>query len=571
MAQDALQEKDGFSSGEWVSSLGRGDRLRTLYIVATCLLAAIVPLILFAGLWVQSELHKNKRETEQFLRIRATQLASEIDTQMSQQFAMLGAIAALPSIDRPDLAAFHEDADRIQAVLPQWAFLSLSNPETGEQLLNTRVPFGTVLPKGDEDVVRRVAQTRMPAARTHYVNAPDVDDEGGVQIYVPVIRNNDVRYVLSAALKFDAIQKLVEPASNTDLLVGVVDENGKILARSSEILRFRGVSAATDVRAATRGRELGTFTGRTLEGSVHLNAFRRSPQSGWVAIAGADQQSLDGLAARSTMTLALTGALSISLAAVLAVVLVYNMVQRRVTSERIAASQVLGDLQTKLLAKTQEALEDQSKAASEREVLLRELYHRVKNNLQIIQSLLRLGARNLSPDQREPFETAVRRIGAMARVHTLLYNSPDLASIDLKDYLEDIVNETSEGFGADARGIRTNLDAQQMRVPLDTAIPLAFIVVEILANAYKHAFPDGKSGFIDIKSRLDGEQGIITISDDGIGLPKEIRKNNPLGLNLVSKLVEQIGGTMEAPEPGHSNYRVVFPLTEKEPLPEHVG
>lgn len=570
MAQDALKEKDGLSN-EWVASLGRGDRLRTLYIVATCLLAAIVPLILFAGMWVQSELHKNKRETEQFLRIRATQLANEIDVQMAQQFAMLGAIAALPSIDKPDLSAFHEDAVQIQSVMPQWMFLSLGDPVTGEQLIDTRIPPGTALPKGDEDIMRRVAETRMPVTVTRYGNISDADGEGGVQIYVPVIRNDVVRYVLSGALKFETIQKLVEPASNTDLLVGVLDENGKVIARSSEGSRYRGGAAAVDIRTATRGRELGTFLGRTLEGTVYLNAFRRSSQSGWVAIAATDQQSIDGLATRSTLTLALTGILSISLAAVLAVVLVYNMVQQRVTSERFSASRALGELQAKLLAKTQEALEDESKAASEREVLLRELYHRVKNNLQIIQSLLRLGARNLSPDQREPFETAVRRIGAMARVHTLLYNSPDLASIDLKDYLEDIVNETSEGFGADARGIRTHLDTQPMRVPLDTAIPLAFIAVEILANAFKHAFPDGKTGSIEIISRVDGENGVITISDDGIGLPQSIRTNNPLGLNLVSKLVEQIGGTMEAPEPGHSNYRIVFPLVEKAPLPEDVG
>lgn len=115
MAQDALKEKDGLSN-EWVASLGRGDKPRTLYIVATCLLAAIVPLILFAGMWVQSELHKNKRETEQFLRTRATQIANEVDVQMAQQFAMLGAVAALPSIEKADLSIFHEDggADSIR-------------------------------------------------------------------------------------------------------------------------------------------------------------------------------------------------------------------------------------------------------------------------------------------------------------------------------------------------------------------------------------------------------------------------------------------------------------------------
>src|SRR5918994_7709965 len=99
----------------------------------------------------------------------------------------------------------------------------------------------------------------------------------------------------------------------------------------------------------------------------------------------------------------------------------------RPLARRPACSRALGELDTRLLATTQESLTEQRKAASERDVLLREIYHRVKNNLQIVQSLLRLGSRDLRPEQGEPFEAAVMRIGAMARVHTLLYRSPDLA------------------------------------------------------------------------------------------------------------------------------------------------
>jgi hypothetical protein len=117
----------------------------------------------------------------------------------------------------------------------------------------------------------------------------------------------------------------------------------------------------------------------------------------------------------------------------------------------------------------------------------------VKNNLQIIQSLLRLGSRDLKGDQREPFENAARRIGAMARVHTLLYNSPDLASIDFKEYLEGLLTEIADAFGADERNIKTVLEVEPMRIPLDTAVPLAFIAVEILTNAFKHAVPRARA------------------------------------------------------------------------------
>jgi two-component sensor histidine kinase len=249
---------------------------------------------------------------------------------------------------------------------------------------------------------------------------------------------------------------------------------------------------------------------------------------------------------------------------VLAIILFYNVVERRVSDERYAASQALTELDARLLTTTQEALAEQRKAASEREVLLREIYHRVKNNLQIIQSLLRLGSRSLKPEQREPFESAIRRIGAMARVHSLLYKSPDLASIDFKDYLEDVVRETADAFGGDLRGIRTELDARSMRVPLDTAVPLAFITVELLTNAFKYAFPGRRRGTIVVSAQSDGEHGILTVADDGVGLPDSPVPQGgrrSLGLTLVNKLVEQIGGTLEAPEPGKATYRVTFPLT----------
>jgi two-component sensor histidine kinase len=110
------------------------------------------------------------------------------------------------------------------------------------------------------------------------------------------------------------------------------------------------------------------------------------------------------------------------------------------------------------------------------------------------------------------------------------------------------------------RGIRTELRAETMRVPLDTAVPLAFITVEILTNAFKHAFPDQRGGVIVLEARQEEENGLLVIADNGVGLPQEKAASRPLGLTLVNKLVDQIGGTLETEQGAGATYRVRFPL-----------
>ena len=105
-----------------------------------------------------------------------------------------------------------------------------------------------------------------------------------------------------------------------------------------------------------------------------------------------------------------------------------------------------------------------------------------------------------------------------------------------------------------------------MRVSLDTAVPLAFIATELLTNAYKHAFPDDRTGRITIMAGREDGHGLLTIADTGVGLPESTVPRRPLGLTIVSKLVQQIGGVMEQPGPGESRFRVSFPLDGAAPL-----
>jgi two-component sensor histidine kinase len=549
---------------------GRHDGTRTLYFIATAVLAAVIPLILFGGFWIRLELNKNHRDLEALLTSRAAELSQRIDAILAQQLYAIQVVTSLPSLDR-DLPDFYLSATRIASAMPQWIVIGVIDPATGRQILNTSQPFGTELTAlPPKEAVGRVVSSRAPLIHSSEEGGSPIYGKRSILLYVPTVQDASVRHIVVVAMAPEGVQRLVnERASDGKLLTVVLDDGERILARSRAPERYLGVKAGPDFLAMTSGRNGGLFESQTLDGQPVATAFSRSELTGWVAIASMDRKEFETAARRSLWATLVAAVLSIILAGILAVFLFHNVMERRISNERLAASTALGELDARLLATTQDALEEQRKAASEREVLLREIYHRVKNNLQIVQSLLRLGSRDLTREQREPFETAVRRIGAMARVHTLLYNSPDLASIDFKDYLDELVREAADAFGAEERGIRTKLVSGSMRLPLDTAVPLAFVAVELLTNVYRHAFPPGKGGEIVVEAHTDDERhGVLMISDNGVGVPSGSRPKRPLGLTIVAKLVQQIGGTFEEPQPGASTFRIRFPLhapPDKEP------
>ncbi|WP_375457594.1 sensor histidine kinase [uncultured Enterovirga sp.] len=534
-------------------------RLQTLYLVAAAGLAALVPLMLLAGFWIRAEFGKGQRDIETLLGARASSLAQQVDADLQQQLSALQALSALPTLDG-SVESFEETAGRMTAVMPHWTTLSLVDAATGRIVVSTRAEARD---EPSEARLRDVVAGGKPLIETRPIQA---GQDGGILLYVPVVRREATRFVLLMTFNAKEIQDIVlrQPRDGA-LLSVVVDGEHRILARSHGFDAI-GTEVMPTFQEAIKGRESGLINATSREGEPIASAFRRSPLTGWVSITSISRRESDGLMSRTVWATSAAGALSLILAGILAVFIIHTVMERRVSEERLAASRALGDLDARLLATTQEALGEQRKAASEREVLLREIYHRVKNNLQIVQSLLRLGSRDLHPDQREPFENAVRRIGAMARVHTLLYNSPDLASIDFKDYLDELLKELSEGFAAGERGIEHVLDANAMRMPLDTAVPLAFIAVEILTNSFKHAFPEGRAGRITVEVGRGESSAVLRIRDDGVGMKSGGASKRRLGLTIVRKLVQQIGGTLEEPPPGSSVFVVRFPLDPEKTL-----
>jgi len=196
----------------------------------------------------------------------------------------------------------------------------------------------------------------------------------------------------------------------------------------------------------------------------------------------------------------------------------------------------------------------------EKEALLREIHHRVKNNLQVTSSLLRLQTSAIDdPSVREMFEETQARIRSMALVHEKLYQSTNLSEIDFGDYIRALGALLFQSSLVKDGRIGFEVSGSPMFLSIETAVPCGLIVNELLSNALKHAFPNGRRGTIRV--HLGGDDGSrqVNISDDGIGLPAslDIDAADTLGLRLVRALAEQIDGTV-AVQPGAAGARFAF-------------
>jgi PAS domain S-box-containing protein len=208
------------------------------------------------------------------------------------------------------------------------------------------------------------------------------------------------------------------------------------------------------------------------------------------------------------------------------------------------------------------AEEEIKTALDEKEVLLREIHHRVKNNLQIISSLLYLGSLDLT-EQRAvaAFRESQNRIKIMAHIHEMLYQSKGLGSIYLPAYLSDIVNSIFSSFSAELNSIDLDLSITESHLGIDTAVPLGLVVNELVSNSIEHAFPNGKGRiFIDLKRSGDG-LFTVRIGDDGVGLPEglDIKNSKTLGLKLVGMMVEQLDGELELSREKGTAFTITFP------------
>jgi PAS domain S-box-containing protein len=184
-------------------------------------------------------------------------------------------------------------------------------------------------------------------------------------------------------------------------------------------------------------------------------------------------------------------------------------------------------------------------ALKEKEILLKEIHHRVKNNLQIISSLLNLQSGYIKDkDSIAIFKESQNRIRSMALIHEKLYQSKDMSQIDFSEYVSELVSNLFSSYSLNSALIILHHNINNIMLEIDLAINLGLIINEIVSNAFKHAFPSGSKGNLYISMRKNEQKYELIIEDDGIGFSSEIdfRTTESLGLQLIMTLVEQIGG-----------------------------
>jgi PAS domain S-box-containing protein len=185
-------------------------------------------------------------------------------------------------------------------------------------------------------------------------------------------------------------------------------------------------------------------------------------------------------------------------------------------------------------------------ALKEKEILLAEIHHRVKNNLQIVSSLLDLQAGRVGDQTtRDLLRDSQNRIHSMALIHQALYGSNDFESVDFAQFSATLLSALTESYSVDPGRIVIRVDVEPVQLPIDTAVPCGLVVNELITNALKHAFPNQNHGEIRIAlTRQVGNEVLLSVSDNGIGLPDhvDIMRTETIGLQLVELLADQLDG-----------------------------
>ena len=212
------------------------------------------------------------------------------------------------------------------------------------------------------------------------------------------------------------------------------------------------------------------------------------------------------------------------------------------------------------ITELKEKEEEIKKSLEEKEVLLREIHHRVKNNMQIISSLLNLQIQHV--EEREAvsvLKESQGRVKSMAMLHEKLYQSPNFTNINFKEYVERLVLDIFYSYGITTGSIESILDIENINIGIETAIPLGLIINELVTNSVKYAFPKNK-GKIKIEFKSSEDELELIAADDGIGLPKDIDPENTetLGLELVNSLTDQIDGDIELDRSNGTKFKITF-------------
>jgi two-component sensor histidine kinase len=350
----------------------------------------------------------------------------------------------------------------------------------------------------------------------------------GVDALVLQFRASDRPSTMSIMTSLEAIMGAVclgllftPPAKSALAYVGCATL-GLLVALTALTAYIVDPSALADAAVFT-GMALHTALGLAL---VFLALLLHRPDWGWLRIVAGQGEGSVGV--RRLLPALALAPVALAAAALVAVRFDYLSINFRLSVAAVVAATLLSGLLLRSGAQQNDverrlllALDDLKDAVGARDLLLKEVYHRVKNNLQQMDALIAIEAARVDdPRARSSFDAISGRVRALGTVHEMFLMSGELATFDVRSFLEQLCRRAATGLGADEAGIAVEVEAASDPVTLDFAIPLGLLVNELLTNAVKHGFPDGRPGHILVSYSLDAAEGaILAVEDDGVGLP----------------------------------------------------
>lgn len=508
--------------------------------------------------------------------------AGETETLLASQEQILRSLSNLPEVrdGTPDCARALENAMKGLTY-----FTNIGRANANGDILCAAMP-----PSGPADVSTRPWW-------------PNADQRMGFFVTPRIYSNIAQRDVLAGVLplqnserKFDGVMVVTLDVRWLDMLLsskplsegavaGIFDSAGTLLASNNQTAAEK--IFGTRVRAASVRSELLSATGPDGTGYSYT-VVPLSGEYAYAAFAMRDSDLFTGMylhvATDLLLPVLMLGAASLAIwIATDRLVTQWIVYLRRIATAygrghyavRPAALadapsefRLLGETFSTMAAAVQDRDRELREALKQKSLLIKETHHRVKNNLQIVMSLLSLQSGQLKdPASQNALKQTRARVNALALVHRILHEIEDLEAVGVKELLHDLARQIQEGFGADRRDLRLDLEIADRRVPSDLAVPLTLFAVEALTNAFKHAYPPGTRGGVIRVSLLPVEDGKLrlAIEDDGRGVaPEETTSTQGIGSRLIQAFAQQIGGTPSITErPGGGT---IVALTFSDPL-----
>ena len=233
---------------------------------------------------------------------------------------------------------------------------------------------------------------------------------------------------------------------------------------------------------------------------------------------------------------------------------------------QVALEAAKDELERRVQERTAELTQTNAKLAgllNEKELLLKEVHHRVKNNLQVISSLLNLQSEYIKdPESLQVFAESRNRVRSMALIHEKLYQSHDLARIDFADYLRSLTRNLQSSYSKKSAAVQIGVEVDDLMLGVDSAVPCGLIVNELVTNCFKYAFPADRTGEIRICMTRSATEGLkLSVSDNGVGFPKDVdfKNTNSLGMQIINTLAEQLEGTIHMSNGVGTKFEICFP------------